>query len=158
MVWYSVGAFIAFLHLLDTDDADGCQHVEEHIDDNDLLTLAQEEGVGVVLWHVMDDGADGIELLGQLLDRFAERARCVVVKNLGRGKDFSAFEASGVRAAELGAPVLELAELHAGTMRKVDHGNLSFWAAANNEEAFWKARGRLPRRLRNGRAAGRVPF
>jgi hypothetical protein len=107
------------------------------IDDNDLLTLAQEEGVGVVLWHVMDDGADGIELLGQLLDRFAERARYVVVKNLGRGKDFSAFEASGARAraAELGAPVLELAELHAGTMHKVDHGNLSFWAAANNKDA-----------------------
>jgi hypothetical protein len=105
--------------------------------DNDLLSLAEEEGVGVVLWHVMDDGADGIGLLDQLFEQFQRGAHYVVVKNLGRGKDFSAFEASPARtkAVELGAPVMELAELHGATMRKVDHGNLSFWAAANNKDA-----------------------
>ena len=57
------------------------------------------------------------------------------VKNLGRGKDFSAFEASPARATadSLGAPVMVLPELHGPTMRKVDHQNLSFWAAGNNK-------------------------
>jgi hypothetical protein len=107
------------------------------MDENDLPGLAAEEGVGLVLWHVMDDGADGIGLLEQLLAQLPGNARCVVVKNLGRGKDFSAFEASRARAqaSALGAPVLDLPELHATTMRKLDHHNLSFWAAANNRDA-----------------------
>lgn len=86
------------------------------------------------LWHVFDDGADGIELLERLLDRYGEGADYVAVKNLGRGKDFSAFEDSRARAAadKLGTPVIELPALHGPTMRKVDHGNLSFWAAANS--------------------------
>ncbi len=107
------------------------------MNDNDLPGLAAEEGVGVVLWHVMDDGADGIGLLEQLFAQLPLDARCVVVRNLGRGKDFSAFEASQARASAhaLGAPVLDLPELHATTMRKLDHDNLSFWAAANNRDA-----------------------
>jgi hypothetical protein len=107
------------------------------MDENDLLGLAAEQGIGVVLWHVMDDGADGIGLLEQLFEQFQGAANYVVVKNLGRGKDFSAFEASRARttASSLAAPVIDLPELHAATMRKVDHDNLSFWAAANNKEA-----------------------
>ncbi|MBK5939934.1 mobilization protein [Halochromatium roseum] len=107
------------------------------MDENDLLGLATEQGIGVILWHVMDDGVDSIGLLEQLFEQFPSGARYVVVKNLGRGKDFSNFEASRAResATALAAPVIELPELHAATMRKVDHGNLSFWAAANNTEA-----------------------
>lgn len=107
------------------------------IDDNDLLELAAEEEIGVVLWHVLDDGSDSLNLLKGLLDRYGDRAAYVVVKNFGRGKDFSAFETSSVRdtADTLGAPVIELPELHAATMRKVDHNNLSFWAAGNNKQA-----------------------
>lgn len=106
------------------------------IDENDLLALAAEEGIQVVLWHVIDDGADGIDLLQRLFDKYAENACYVVVKNQGRGKDFSAFEASAARRAaeRLGAEVIELPSLHAGTMRKVDHHGLSFWAAGNNRE------------------------
>jgi len=93
------------------------------IDENDLFGLAAEEGIDVIFWHVLDDGADGIELLGRLFDRYAERTGYVVVKNHGRGKDFGAFETSSVRSVAdmLGAPVIELPELHAPTMRKVDH-------------------------------------
>jgi len=107
------------------------------IDDNDLLDLAMEEGIGVVLWHVLDDGADGIDLLERLFDRYGDSAAYVVVKNRGRGKDFAPFEASAARATAtaLGVPVIELPELHAPTMRKVDHQDLSFWAAGNNKEA-----------------------
>ena len=67
------------------------------IEQNDLLSLADEEQVPVVFWHVLDDGADGIALLNALFDRYEDKAAYVVVKNYGRGKDFSAFEASGAR-------------------------------------------------------------
>jgi hypothetical protein len=52
----------------------------------------------------MDDGADSIDLLISCSGVPPERA-LVVVRNLGRGKDFSAFEASAARTAavELGA-------------------------------------------------------
>jgi hypothetical protein len=107
------------------------------IDECDLLDLAKQEAVGVTLWHVLDDGVDGIDLLGRLLDRYATRADYVVVKNLGRGKDFSAFEASAARAkaAAFGVPVIELPELHGATIRKVDQLSLSFWAAGHNRQA-----------------------
>jgi hypothetical protein len=107
------------------------------MDENDLLGLASGEGISVFLWHVFDDGADGIDLLERLLNRYGKGASYVAVKNLGRGKDFAAFEASKARAAadKLGAPVIELPALHGPTMRKVDHGNLSFWAAANSRES-----------------------
>ena len=107
------------------------------MDENDLLGLAAEEGISVVLWHVLDDGVDSIDLLDRLLNRYGASASYVVVKNLGRGTDFSPFEVSSARAAAaaLGAPVIELPALHAPTMRKVDHYNLSFWAAGNNKQA-----------------------
>jgi hypothetical protein len=106
------------------------------MDENDLLGLAADEGIGVVLWHVLDDGADSIRLLDRLLERHAQGASFVVVKNLGRGKDFSRFENAPARgtAESLGVPVIELPELHAPTMRKVDYGNLSFWAAGNSRD------------------------
>jgi hypothetical protein len=107
------------------------------MDENDLPGLAAEEGIDLLLWHVLDDGADGIGLLERLFDRFGASVGYVVVKNLGRGKDFSAFEASSAKATadQLGVPVIELPELHGPTMRKVDHANLSFWAAGNNKQA-----------------------
>ncbi len=107
------------------------------IDQTNLLALAREEGVRIVFWHVMDDGADGIALLDALLEGYGNAATCVVVKNHGRGKNFAAFLASPVhaRALEQGAHVMDLPELHAASMRKIDHGNASLWAAAHNKEA-----------------------
>ncbi|EGV20091.1 P-loop NTPase family protein [Thiocapsa marina] len=104
------------------------------IDQNDFLALAADEGVGVVFWHVMDDGADGIGLLQRLVDRYGDAAAYVVVQNYGRGKDFSAFRSSPARAAAeaVGARFIELPELHAATMRKVDHLAASFWAAGQS--------------------------
>lgn len=103
--------------------------------DNDLLGLAADEGVKVTLWHVMDDGADGINLLQKVFDEQGDRLSYVIVRNLGRGKDFSELERSRTRAAAntLDAPVITLPELHAATMRKLDHGDLSFWAASENK-------------------------
>ena len=90
----------------------------------------------MVFWHVLDDGADGIALLDTLLDRYDSNADYVVVKNYGRGKNFSAYDASAAqaRAQVLEATVIELPDLHAGTMRKIDHSNASLWAAAHTKD------------------------
>lgn len=99
-----------------------------------ILELAREAGIKVVFWHVMDDGKDAISTLDRMLGRYGKDASYVLVKNQGRGKDFSLFERSATRAlaAELGAVVLELPELHATAMQKIDRLDVSFWAAVNN--------------------------
>ena len=99
-----------------------------------VLDLARESNVEVIFWHVMDDGKDAVITLHRLLARYGGDARYAIVKNLGRGKDFSLFEKSPERttAAELGAAVLELPELHPAAMQKIDRHDASFWAAVNN--------------------------
>jgi len=99
-----------------------------------VLDLARESRVGIVFWHVMDDGKDSILTLDRLLDRYGASARICVVKNLGRGKDFSLFDRSSTcsKASTLGAVVIELPELLPAAMQKMDRHDASYWAAANN--------------------------
>jgi len=103
-----------------------------------VLDLARESNVEVIFWHVMDDGKDAIATLGRLVERYAKRAaenvRFVIVENLGRGKEFSLFDRSPARAAAsaAGAVTIQLPELHAPAMRKIDRSDGSFWAAVNN--------------------------
>lgn len=99
-----------------------------------VIEMARENGVGVMFWHVMDDGKDSILTLDRLLDRYGSSARICVVKNLGRGKDFSLFERSATcaKAGTLGAIIIELPELLPAAMQKMDRHDASYWAAANN--------------------------
>ena len=62
-----------------------------------------------------------------------DKARNCIVKNHGRGKDFTLFDRSPVReeAERLGAAILELPELNPAAMQKIDRLDASFWAAAN---------------------------
>jgi hypothetical protein len=57
-----------------------------------------------------------------------------VVKNLGRGTDFSQLDHSAAmaKALELGAKVISLGQLHEASMRKIDRQNASFWGAIHN--------------------------
>jgi hypothetical protein len=98
-----------------------------------ILELAAESGVRIVFWHVIDDGKDSLNTLDRLLARYAGGARYCVVKNQGRGKDFSLFDRSAPRstADRLGAVVLELPELYAPAMQKIDRLDASFWSAMN---------------------------
>jgi len=98
-----------------------------------ILELAAENGVQVVFWHVIDDGKDALTTLDRLLARYEGAARYCIVKNLGRGQDFTLFDRSEtrVRAARLGAAVLELPELHGAAMQKIDRLDASFWSAMN---------------------------
>jgi hypothetical protein len=101
---------------------------------NGIVELATEHNVQIWFWHVMDDGKDSIGLLQSLFDTYTSSVNYVIVKNMGRGVKFDAFEASDVRqlADELGAKVMTLDELHKPTMHKIDLLNASFWSAINN--------------------------
>jgi hypothetical protein len=99
-----------------------------------ILDLARECGVNLVFWHVLDDGKDSTMALERLLERYGTAARYCIVKNFGRGKDFSFFEGSPARARALalGASVIDLPELQETAMRKIDRFDASYWAAAHN--------------------------
>ena len=101
--------------------------------DSDLVPLMASMGVSVNFWHVADAGKDSVDLLDRLVATYGEGPNYIVVKNKGRGADFSQLEASHAlkKALELGGHVIGLAQLHEATMRKIDRQNASFWAAAH---------------------------
>lgn len=103
------------------------------IKESELLGLLGELGVQVNFWHLADAGKDSVDLLGKLLETYGEGPSYVVVKNHGRGTDFSQLEASAELAAAqaLGARVIGLPALHEASMRKIDRQDASFWAAVN---------------------------
>jgi hypothetical protein len=103
------------------------------MDDSGVLNLADETGITIHYWHVMDSGKDSVDLLRKLLDRFGKELRYVLVRNQVRGNNFSVLEQSGeqARALELGAQVVTIKHLHDNVIHKIDAANSSFWAAKN---------------------------
>ncbi len=104
------------------------------VNDSDLLALLADMGVAVNFWHVADAGKDSVDLLDRLLDTYGAGPGYLIVKNMGRGADFSQLDNSAAmtRALELGARVITLGQLHEASMRKIDRQNVSFWAAVNS--------------------------
>jgi hypothetical protein len=109
--------------------------LHDWIDSGEVLTFAREQGIRLVLWHVMDDGKDSVSVLSHLLQHFGDRASYIVVLNKGRGDDFSLFQQSDAAASvsRLGVPIFNLPALHSGTMRKIDRLDKSFWSAVNHQ-------------------------
>jgi len=105
------------------------------IQDSDLLDVMAEMGVKVNFWHIADAGQDSVDQLARLIATWGDRAHCVIVKNHGRGSDFSQLEASPAmqQAVAWGAHRVSLAQLHEASMRKIDRQNASFWAALNHK-------------------------
>jgi hypothetical protein len=104
------------------------------IKDSDLFNVMADLGVTVNFWHVADAGKDSVDLLGTLIDTFGHDTNYVVVKNQGRGADFSQLEESDAlkKAVQFGARVVTLGQLQETSMRKIDRQNASFWAAINH--------------------------
>ena len=104
------------------------------LDGIDMEELSAELELGLVFWHVMDDGKDSVTLLERLVDTYGEKVGYVVVKNRVHGDNFELFEKSAVRktldARE--TPVITIKALHHPIMNKIDHMDKSFWAAVNN--------------------------
>jgi hypothetical protein len=103
------------------------------IKDSDLLTLLGSMGVSVNFFHLADAGKDSVSLLDKLVSLYGAGPNYFVVKNLGRGLDFSLLDESEAlaKALALGAKVVHLPQLHEASMIKMDRYNLSFWAAIN---------------------------
>ena len=104
------------------------------VQDSDLLALLAEMGVTVNFWHVADAGHDSVDLLGRLLTTYGAGPGYVVLRNHGRGSDFSQLDNSPAmaKARELGAYCIDLPALHETSMRKIDRQNTSFWAAIHD--------------------------
>lgn len=106
------------------------------IKDSDLLALLADMGITVNFWHVADAGKDSVDLLGRLIETYGAGSNYVVVKNQGRGTDFSQLDHSAAmeKALALGAKVISLGQLHEASMRKIDRQNASFWGAIHNRD------------------------
>lgn len=115
--------------------AQSARNVDRWMEESGLVEVAGEVGVKVTLWHVMDDGTDAVRLLDKTLDTYGPGPEYILVRNHGRGGDFSLFDESKAkaRAESFGAKIIDLPQLHAGSMRKIDRAGASLWAAANNK-------------------------
>lgn len=106
--------------------------------DAGVPSLAQELGLQLNYWHVMDAGRDSTDLLARWIDG-AERAGAamplVLVLNEVRGDGFEQLEASGLvpRAQDLGARSVRLRKLPDALLQKVDGKGQSFWAATQSD-------------------------
>jgi len=123
------------------------QSLGKWLDDADVIGLAQENGLTLTWWHVMDAGRDSVDLLRQWLDQFGGRIKLVIVLNEVRGDRFEILEASGelARAEALGASVISLRRLPDTTMQKIDQHGVSFWAAVNHPDRAASGLGLLER-------------
>ena len=106
------------------------------IRESDLIPLMAEMGVTVNFWHLADSGQDSVDLLDRLVNTYGPGPNYIVVKNQGRGTDFSLLDESAAlkKTFALGGRVVALAPLHEASMRKIDRQNASFWAALQSRE------------------------
>jgi hypothetical protein len=106
------------------------------IKESDVLQLLGELGVTINFWHISDAGKDSLDMLGRLVSTYGKGPNYIVVKNEGRGADFTDFEESAAvkKALSLGAQIVTLAPLHEVSMRKIDAQNASFQAAINQKD------------------------
>nr|WP_320012381.1 hypothetical protein [uncultured Desulfobulbus sp.] len=123
------------------------QPLSAWIVESDLFEAAQELGIDVYLWHVMDDGKESVQLLNGLLQTYGTAPKYILVQNEGRGSNFSLFDNSEEKkkALSVGATLINLPKLHQATMQKIDRLDSSFWAAINITDKHNKVLGLLER-------------
>ncbi len=106
------------------------------MEESQLLEVADELGLNIRYWHVMDNGRDSVDLLKRLLDRYEGRLRTVLVLNQLRGEEFTILDSSGEkeRALSLGAQLITIKRLNEAAMNKIDAHSASFWAAKSGDK------------------------
>ena len=106
------------------------------MEDAGVIGLADELGMKLFYWHVMDSGKDSVDLLRRLLDRFGTGLQYVLVRNQVRGADFSGLEQSGEqsRAIGMGAHVVSVKKLNEHIIQKIDAASSSFWQAKASDK------------------------
>jgi hypothetical protein len=117
------------------------------IEESGVLELAEELGINVYYWNVMDSGKDSVDLLNKLLEQFGTRLHYILVQNHLRDDNFTILEFSGVkdRALDMNAKVINLKRLYTPVMTKIDSNSYSFWAAKNKDEGNLNGLGLLER-------------
>jgi len=88
--------------------------LSDWLEETELFSLMQDMGFKSYFWHVMDDGADSLQVLRQQFQRFENAdIQFVIVLNEGRGDDFSGFESSDAHrwALDHGAKIMEITRL-----------------------------------------------
>ncbi len=123
------------------------QPLGKWIEDSGVLELAEELGISICYWNVMDSGKDCVDLLDKLLDQYGTRLNYILVQNQLRDEHFKILEQSGVkeRALAFDARIMTLKRLHAPVMTKIDSNSYSFWAAKNKDTESIDALGLLER-------------
>jgi hypothetical protein len=100
-----------------------------------VFEFARETGVRLSLWHVSDGGFASLSAIEQALPLFRDQVQHFLVRNHGRGRDFSQLDASaGQKLAELSAHVFDLPELEPNAMYAIDRLGSSFWAAVHQND------------------------
>ncbi|MGY8811634.1 MAG: mobilization protein [Pseudomonadales bacterium] len=106
--------------------------LDRWLEDSGVLEMCDELGLKTVFWYVVDGGRDSISLLEEFQQKYGNVMPFVVVKNHGRGNDFSDIDAvlAKGRAARL-LGVVDIPELHTATLHRIDKLSLGFWSAIN---------------------------
>lgn len=108
------------------------------IEKNELFDLAADSGVEFVSWFVSDCGYDSLQLFGQSLDFFGDRARHVFVANYGMTEDWEALERDKALVARLKSPNVSLLEfpkfIGNYDRNQIDARCLTFEAAAKQAD------------------------
>lgn len=104
--------------------------LDRWIEENGVLEMCAEMNIPVVYWYVVDDGIDSANLIDNFMAKYQQHLQLVVVKNEGRGSNFSAvdrvLEKHGTNSGPTQRQCL-LPGLHKETMRKIDNLSFSFW-------------------------------
>lgn len=116
--------------------AQSARSLEAWMTEANVIEFAKEMGIGLSFWHISDGGFASVNEIERAIGTFRNQVQHVVVKNFGRSKDFSQFDESDAKRQldELSGHVLDLPELDAATMYRIDRFGLSFWAAIHRTE------------------------
>jgi hypothetical protein len=110
--------------------------LQRWLEESDVLECARESDVRLVFWYVTDGGFDSVSYLTKLLDLLGSSFQFVAVRNQGRAREFTQFDASPAYQQLLaaGGQVATLPELDPAVMYKIDRFGSSFWAAINTKQ------------------------
>jgi len=116
--------------------AQSSRALERWMQSVDLVRFCRDAGIRLTLWHVTDGTFDSVRDLERSLEVWAESFSFVLAKNHGRCKDFSLFDESDARRRleVLGGRIVDVPELDAAAMARIDRTCVSLWAAVNGAE------------------------